>query len=812
MLPLAVDASPHERFAPRITVFMRMTVRLRRFVWPAVTVAILGAPVVVSLAGLVPNTVETNIAPRMREWPVRAVDMDHRPQSDGTVFAGTGLRLERWADVVTHDELRLALHPSGSAPELVSGEIWFEGTTCFYRTAPGRTFVDHEYLPFRRGSECMRAFQQRPTGVLALRLVLRGSQRISLMTSLAPAAAVETGWITLPDIHSSPDGPVPVTWARSADTYGGGGRRRVELLGYVWQISGSVAWLWVAVGMALVSVFVGGVLLWPGGSEPARRPVARMLTLSAGVAGVGLGLAVLYAVLVPPLQAPDEPDFLQMFAEVVKRPDIAGETETLAKIGHLDRIMNHDDERFRPSDVGTPFARPWPPASGPPPGAGKNSVTAALWWSGLSRVMPQLGAPGSLLAIRLANTALFALCLGVATLMLLVVSRGVVTAPQTVCLTLLLVPTLPFFATYVSEFSILTLAYLWVAVAAVGLFFDTPRAYLLGLPLGLGCSIALASGRNALPFMPIVGALWMGRALLGSCDEESRTTDTRRSMWFWGGLAGGLAVYPLLSTQTFQSGLWTPDATRVSDGFRDAAELLRRYPWALVVMTPIGFATERAMAGVRRKVGSPHRAVLGAVRIVGYGAALAVVSSLIASSFYAQPLLWDAEAAPARTVWIYVAKVLHVAVTGFRLANHDPYLSTLFWGGFGWVDTIPSEAFISILIVLAAAGAVVTFALVARARRIRPAIWLMLVAIGWGAALVAYAAAAHYFHRNLHGRYLVGPYLFGLGVCWSVVAWVPRTALPGRCRRFTVAREWLLLVLIAGIHAYALRLILLRYY
>ena len=813
MLPLQAGAWPPRRAArASVALMMRIAPRLHRVVWPALIAAVLGAPVVVTLAGRVPNIVEADVAPRLLEWPVRAVDMDHRALADGATLAGTGLRLDQPEGLAAHDELRLAVQLYGAAANLIRGEIWLAGTDCFYRTPAGSTFTDHEYLTFHRGRECVRGIQGHPTGVLVVRIELRGTERIGLMTSDVPAASAGPNWITRPDIHRGPDGPVSVVWARYADTYVGGERRRSDLLGYVWQVSDSSVWLWVAVGIALMSVFVGGILLWPGSSGPSPSRAGRILAVSAGVAGVGLGVALLYAVLVPPLQAPDEPDFLQVFAEVTQRPDVAFQTETLAKIGHLDRIMYHDDERFRPADIGRPLDRPWPPGGGPPPGAGRNSVTATHWWAGLAHVIPPIGAAGSLLAIRLANAVLFALCLAVATLMLLVVSRGEIASPQAVCLTFLLVPTLPFFATYVSEFSILTLAYVFIAAIAVGLFFDTSRAYLLGLPLGIGCSIALASGRNALPFMPMIGALCIGRAMLGSRDDRSGGDDRRRSMWFWAGLAAGLSVYPLMSTAEFRGGLWPPDARQMSERLRDVAEFLRRYPWTLVALTPIGFAIERASAVLRRRLGPPSRPTLGLIRVLAYGAAVAVVANLIASVFTQLPVLWNAELVRTSSVRVYVDHVLQVAASGFRLAGHDVYLSRLFWGGFGWVDAVPGDAFVSLMVMLAAAGVVVTMVHTARARQTRPAVWLALMAIGWGVALVAYAASTYYLHRNLHGRYLVGPYLLTLGICWSSIARFPQMALPGRFRALSIAREWLLLAAVAAIHAYALRFILLRYY
>ncbi|MCX6538784.1 MAG: hypothetical protein NT151_07620 [Acidobacteria bacterium] len=788
-----------------------MPARLRRVIWSAVIVVVLGAPVIVALAGRVPNTVETNVAPRLLGWPADSVVLGSKALPDGSRLAGARLDLARPEPLAAHDELRLAMELYGATPELISGDIQIGGTDCVYRTAVGDTFTSHRYLEFHRGRECGHFIHGRPTGELALRLVIRGGERIGVMTSVVPVGSLDPSWITLPAGDRGPGGPISVAWARYADTYVGGERRRVDLLGYVWQVSGSSVWLWAAVALALICVCAGGLLLSPGGAGSLPPRPGRILALSGSVAGVGLGIALLYAVLVPPLQAPDEPDHLLSFAQLANRPELADQTATLAKIGHLDRFMFHDDERFRPFNMERPFARPWPPVVFAQPVADR-SVTSFLWWTGLAHLLAPFDAPGALLAVRLANAALFALLLGVATAMLLVVSGGEAASPHAVCLALLLVPTLPFFATAMSEFSLLTSFYVLVAAVAVGLFLDTRRGYLLGFPLGIGCSLALASGRNALPYMAVVGALCVGRAILGSAGDQSTGDDRRRSMWFWAGLAAGLVVYPLMATPGFRAGLWPPDAGQMSERFRDAAELLRRHPWMLVVVAPIGFAVERAMAVLRRRLGPPGGVVLGLVRVLGYGVAATVIASLIASAFTRFPQMWNAEMVRPESARVYASQVLQVAVSGFRLTNQDLWLSLWFWGGFGWVDTMPGDGFVTLLVVVAAAGVVSTMACIAHARHVRRAIWLSLLALGWGVALVGYAVSTYYLHRNLHGRYLVGLYLSTLGVCWSVVAWLPRTELPGRFRTVGIAREWLLLVLVAGIHAYALRFILMRYY
>ena len=274
---------------------------------------------------------------------------------------------------------------------------------------------------------------------------------------------------------------------------------------------------------------------------------------SVAVFCVGLGLALLYVVLVPPLQAPDEPDHVLAFSQVAGRPRLADETAALARIGHLDRIRFHGDERFRPFDIGQPAETAWGREVFAHLVAGR-SVTTWIWWKLLAPALRPFGVPGTILAVRLANAVVFALFLGAAAMLLWLVSADVTPAPHSVCLALLLVPTLPFFAMHVSEFALLTSAYVMVAAISAGLFLDGRRVHLLGLPLGLAFSFIFASGRSSLPFMAMLGALVAGRAILGSAESGSIGDDKRRGAYFWAGLALGLAVIQLFSTA--EDGLW----------------------------------------------------------------------------------------------------------------------------------------------------------------------------------------------------------------------------------------------------------------
>jgi hypothetical protein len=116
------------------------------------------------------------------------------------------------------------------------------------------------------------------------------------------------------------------------------------------------------------------------------------------------------------------------------------------------------------------------------------------------------------------------------------------------------------------------------------------------------------------------------------------------------------------------------------------------------------------------------------------------------------------------------------------------------------------------MVLLAASGAVVTLLHVARARQSRRAAWIAISLIGGVATLLAYSVSCFYLARSVHGRYLIGLYLAALALGWSAIALIPRVEWHGRWQHVCIRREWILLASVAGLHAYALRFLLARYF
>jgi hypothetical protein len=241
-------------------------------------------------------------------------------------------------------------------------------------------------------------------------------------------------------------------------------------------------------------------------------------------------------------------------------------------------------------------------------------------------------------------------------------------------------------------------------------------------------------------------------------------------------------------------------------------EMLRRHPWMLVLVTPIGFAVERLMVRVRRGVCRQGTFLRTPAAVAMQILAVLVSAALVTSLFVTMPHLVDADVGRAPSALSYAWRVLSVGLTGLRLMDHDFMLSSSFWAGYGWLDASPGTEFVSLMVLLVALGVVATLVSVGRARQSRRAAWIALSGVGAMASLVAYAVSCFYLSRSVHGRYLIGVYLMGLAIVWSAVGLLPRIPSSGWWRHFCISREWLLLTLVAGIHAYALRFLLLRYF
>jgi hypothetical protein len=434
------------------------------------------------------------------------------------------------------------------------------------------------------------------------------------------------------------------------------------------------------------------------------------------------------------------------------------------------------------------------------------SATVAVLWRMAGPVLRDRPVPQVLLALRLLDSLLFALALGV--MAALAAACAAAPYPQWLCFPFFFVPALPFFAMHASETAILCAVYVLLALSLAILFLDGPRAHWVGLPLGVATGAMLAAGRSPWPMAAVVATALLARVLLGPGQTENRL---RSAVVFWAGFGLGGAFFYLLLNDAFRAMVMVYTKF-VTTGLRPAIEGLLGQPALAGFLVVVAGAVETALGPLRDAVGV--RATRGAgvwVRWIGTGLALFVVVSLVGSLLFDYPHL-EREPPRPQAVEERVVDALATTATMFRLRDHDFLLFTSFWAGFGWLDTIPPQWFLSLLALLAGAVSVGTLLHLARRRQVRRFLWLLALGLGSAGSLVVFTFATQDLPMALQGRYLIGWYMVILTVLGSWLALADRSSATPGPPTALLSRGAVLLIVAGSVHAYCLCFILARYF
>jgi hypothetical protein len=769
----------------------------------AVLGAILGV-VLFSQSGRVP--LRTPLVPRSARGEPTTIALEGREGRQGaTVFrlalAATDPR------ALAAEELWLFLSSETPRARLVSAELWVRGSECAF-TAVGRDAIGVDQTTvFRRSPGCSRP-ERLPSGTgLDLAVEVKGSGDLALL-GFEPLAGAGPGKIQAPP-HGARQTSLDVRGAfvRYPET-----APRIILLNHMWRASPGIAWLaglvCAAIGLALV-----GCLVFPtrplrgASSAPAAAAVVRA---GGGAALLAASLAGLYSVLAPPLSGPDEPYHLLGYADLTNDVALAEDAVAWMAETHLWRIRYSPEERFRTIDVGQPFVVEDPQLR--PTEVAQRSAVLARLERAVAPLLRGLPAPRVLLALRLLNALVFALAVGAATA--LAVALLPEPLPQWLAFPFLFVPSLPFFAMHVSETALLCSIYVLLAISLAVLFGDGPGSHWAGLPLGLATGLMLAGGRSPWPLTALVAAALLGRLVLGpSAARRAR----RDALVFWGGFGLGAAVFFVLLDDAYRSmtELYAHLFARfIPAGLRALGEWLLGRPEAVAGLVVIGLSLEIAAGPLRARVAARlDRRSRGLVRWTALGLAAMVVVSLAASLLVPYPQLPLEEPYPMTAAERVIA-VLGTMATMFRLADPNFLLSSTFWVGFGWLDTMPGPPFQAFLVLLVGVALCALLLRIARQGEGRRLLWLLVLAGGGGASLVLYALSTQGMPMALQGRYLIGWYLAVLAVVGTALALDLRP--PSRASADPVPsgtwRAALLLAVAGSIHLYCLSFMLRRYF
>ena len=226
------------------------------------------------------------------------------------------------------------------------------------------------------------------------------------------------------------------------------------------------------------------------------------------------------------------------------------------------------------------------------------------------------------------------------------------------------------------------------------LFLDGPRAHWAGLPLGLGTGLMLAGGRSPWPLAGARGRRAAGPSRARVARVAARA---RAALVFWAGFGAGRGR---------ASSCVQDDAYRTMTAAGPALHPLhsRRASWRRrVASRPSGCGARPAASGggardrrsAAARVGSPRSGSdARAQRLVRGRRSLSpgwCCSRSPARCFVSYPQL-ELEPKHALTAPERVAAVLATMATMFRLSEPNFLLSSSFWVGFGWLDTMPEAA------------------------------------------------------------------------------------------------------------------------
>ncbi len=760
----------------------------------------------------VENVVNVPLAAAHETFPMTFVRILPDRASSGTGSGRThrtNLLLKDPTRLLRHQRLSLLVSTFETRPDLERAELTVEGTRCVYRTAPGAAFPNNGTLDLTRTEGCV-PLEGTPAGRITLTVVLRNHARLALWTHAAPASTVTSETISVDPAPEMQGPEALVASGRLLDDGTPSARhRRVDLLAYVWQVSESSRWIWLAVGFGVVAISVGFAGLWYPGSAATGGP-AFSRGLSAFVLACGLGL--LYSVLTPPFHAPDEPHHFVAFTEVAGRPELAGEIEAWAARGHVLRIRFRPAEQFTPSDVGTPelTRERW----AAPEDSIRGRAVHRLWQvvAPLLRTMPT---PRMFLALRLTNTLVLALLIGFA--VAIMVRYCDVPSPHLLAFPILLVPTLPFFGMHVSNHGPLIGAYVLIAAGLGLMALNRKNDHASGLVVGGGWGLAIVLSRSAMPLAPLIAAFAGARLLFGP--SECRL---RGSLSFWAGLIMPVSLALSLSDATYLATNAKLGGGMLPVALLTAIETLARSPWLLMLAVPLLAVLEWTLC--RLRTGAAHR-VRPTVRNVTRGAAIAAASAvaalMIGSVFFRYPVLATIGPLNRPQAMEYARDALWAGLSILRFAAPDYRSSVTFWGGFGWLETVPSDWLVSLLTGATGLALIGLLIQIARTSDTRRTLFLAAAVAGFAGSLVAYAVSLSQIASamssewkvesaiDFSGRYVFGLYLSMVVMCWSGITLLPNGPSDRRLQQ-TVSMGCVLSCM--GVYAVCLRLLLYRYF
>jgi len=539
---------------------------------------------------------------------------------------------------------------------------------------------------------------------------------------------------------------------------------RAHLLEFMW--SGNASRMpWIVIGAILLAslLWVAGVVVFAASLAPERSGAS---TLALGVALLFSAICLVQAVIVPPFQAPDEPDHFLTFDRFFNEGQLFEESLRFANSGHFERIKRRTDEVFATVDTAKPMTSGWASSVHL---TEKNRSPLANVFGGLFSKLADGRTVGEVL---LASRLLVALFVSAIFGLALVVSSRVAqdkTMMLLFALLALMAPAISYFSTVFSNYPFLLGGFLIQGIAIILLWqsagspADQRAAIVSAVMAGLGTGIALCASVNGIislvlwavlipPFLGVASPAGRSLRFPAHCVVSFSVSLLVTCSLVW--IAGGGAPFlpgPLIEELQRQ----------VSGGVSDTVlpwVFLAGYIFLLLLLVAVV-----VFAGRLEKFSLPRSNAW----LFAYAAVLAVFVSV---------LLWlpptklpdimanASDSGVSRSA--YTGSVVFNFLDGLLPGEADWYVVDSFWGVLGWLDT-PLPAPLILFLRLGLGLGLLLFCITVlfpASRAIPPTVVSFFCLTGVIATAAAVGALYHTAVYNVHGRYLLGPYAFALAL------------------------------------------------
>lgn len=535
-----------------------------------------------------------------------------------------------------------------------------------------------------------------------------------------------------------------------------------------WLWSPPLADYWIAVGV-LLNVLLGAGL-WAVHRLLSRSPLS-LGSLRRGVLAfvAVVGVGSVWSVLLPPFQAPDEPDHLLSFLHLVSPGLSEAPVAEFAKRIHFERIKFHPFEQFQTVDMSAPFNVAWGDHVSAPD-APTRSPAGALIWRTFASMAASWIAPA---AAWLAEPGLFLLSLRIFSLLIVgvafagsvvVMSAGKVwQAPEgqlsqggwwshlTWFMTL---PNLAFFFVSVNTYTALFAGFAVFAAALCAAEADyAPRtqsrtpAQWFGFiahffALLAACFALLLGGQTGAAYYFV----WLSLLLIAALRQR-----TNEGQWV------ALLFFSVIGPGLF----WLTKGVFAGYDLFGRAEVTAFFWIWLFGGIPAGLFALLFFRYLAGKSLSPR--LMTTVRLF---ASIFLFLLLYVSLIFVQDGLHNIEKDPSLPRTLYVWDALKSFFLSAAAGAPDYYTAETFWSAFGWLESMWHPAATKALQIVTLLG-LIRMALHWLSRS--EALLAMLRLVVFTGLIGALAYGFHSVQVNLHGRYMVGVYL--IAFVYSAIGW-----------------------------------------